>query len=311
MNRNKLKLILLKQPIFRELLFFLFQKKVYKDHVDKKIKKLLDGKLKLSGQKVDNLIISVTSIPSRIFEIKYMIFSVLNQSIRPEKIILWLTKNQFPLMERELPLELLELCKYDFEIHWYEEDIRSYTKLIPALKYFSKFFIVIADDDIYYRKRWLEKLWRDHLKYPNDIICHVADKICFDGRKKVMPYKKWQKNINMRDTSPLYFPLGVGGVLYQKILLFKDTENAELFLKLSPYADDLWFYFMIVLSGHTVRIVKNSYTNMKYINPYKEYNIIHSVKLSAINMDNDKNDEQFENILNYYRDLYFLFTLKV
>lgn len=301
----KIKSAILKNPITREITFFLFRKKVYKSIADKNLQKLFDGKIQLSKNRIDNLIVSVTSIPDRVSEIKYMLYSILAQELRPEKIILWLTASQFPQREAQLPEELLKLRNYDIEIRWCDETIRSYTKLIPSLKCFPDSFIAIADDDIYYHRKWLLKLWNEHLKYPENIICHIADKILFDKTGKILSYKKWSKNIKVGDTSALYFPLGYGGVLYQKRLLFKDIEEADLFMKLSPYADDIWFYFMIVLNGHTVRIVKDPFVNMKWINPYKEYNIEESFKLSHFNMDNDKNDEQFKNITDYYGEKYF------
>jgi hypothetical protein len=290
------------------LLFFFFRKKVYKKRIDKKIGKLIRGKKKLPTNKIDSLIVSVTSFPERIIDIKYTIYSLLTQSVIPEKIVLWLETDRFPLREKSLPAELLAFSKFNLQIHWCEEDLRSYTKLIPSLKVFPDYFIVIADDDIFYKKRWLEKLWNEHLEYPDDVICHVANTITFDANHGVLPYKKWIFNIRSPQSSLLHFPLGVGGVLYHGKFLFNDIASKKIFMKLAPYADDIWFYFMIILNNTTVRIVKKPYTNMQYVNPYREYNLQKGFKLSRINMDNNKNDIQFKAVSEYYK--ISLFDLK-
>jgi hypothetical protein len=44
---------------------------------------------------------------------------------------------------------------------------------------------------------------------------------------------------------------------------------------------------------------------MKYVNSYWEYNIVKQFKLSAINLENDENDIQFEKILEAYKESFF------
>jgi GTPase SAR1 family protein len=296
---KNIKRLLLTIPITRELLFFLFQKKVYRSCIDRKIECLLSGKLNLNGKMIGGLIVSLTSFPERINEIKYTIFSLLDQSIHPEKIVLWLAESQFQNKENDLPKELLAFKMFGLDIQWCE-DIRSYKKLIPALEKYPDYYIITADDDIYYRKRWLQKLWECHLKYPGDIICHIANKIKFDNDGSVMPYTKWKYNIKSKNASCLFFQLGVGGVLYHKKFLFSDISNKDLFLKLAPYADDVWFYFMAVLKNIKIRVAKHPCNKVRYVDPYREYNLAKGYKLTTINIENNQNDVQFKNVMQYY-----------
>jgi hypothetical protein len=46
-----------------------------------------------------------------------------------------------------------------------------------------------------------------------------------------------------------YFPTGVGGILYPPKCFHKDIADKELFLKLAPNADDIWFWAMACLIG--------------------------------------------------------------
>jgi hypothetical protein len=286
--------------VTREILFFIFSKKVYKQFIDRKIYKLINGKISLSDNRIDDLIVSLTSIPSRINEVKYTLFSLLTQTMIPEKIVLWLTESQFPQKERDLPDDILNLMKFNIEVRWYSENIRVYTKLIPSLEYFPDQFIVTADDDIYYKNRWLEKLWRCHLENPDDVICHCALELRFDNNNTILPYKTWRHVVKGTKASFLYFLLGSGGVLYHKKFFFKDVLDRNKFIDLSPYADDIWLYFMVILNNTKIRVVKNPYISQQYVNPYREYSLIKQYRLQDINEDNNQNDIQLKKVLDYY-----------
>ncbi|MDR2409925.1 MAG: hypothetical protein LBE13_17690 [Bacteroidales bacterium] len=295
----RLKKHLLKYTITREVLFFLFGKKVYKKKIDKYIKELFDGKKKLSEETVHGLIVSLTSFPERIDEIKYTIYSLLDQTVSPEKIVLWLAESQFSNKEKELPKILLDLQKYNFEINWCE-DIKSYKKLIPSIKHYPDYYILTADDDLYYERKWLQKIWDEHLRYPDDYICHIAYRIKFNKEGGILPYCGW-KYIKSSDSSLINFPLSGAGGLHHKNYLSPDITNKELFLNLCPYADDIWFYFMLIKGNTRIRVVRKPSNRVKYVNPYREYNLIDGYKLTTINVDNAQNDEQFKKVMNYYK----------
>ena len=276
--------------------------------IDKKIALLFDGRKKLSGKRIEGLIVSLTSFPERIEEIKYAIYSLLDQTFLPEKIILWLAESQFPNEEQDLPKELLIFRNFGLVINWCE-DIKSYKKLIPALEQYPDYYIVTADDDLYYHKKWLEKLWIEHKKYPKDLVCHYVFKISFSN-KNVLPYTQW-RICRKREASFRIFCCSGGGILFHKKYLHEDIGRVDLFLDLSPHADDIWFYFMAVMNGTKIRIVGNPYIRLKYIDPYREYGLSEKYRLSAINVDNDLNDRQFKNMMEHYNiDLYSLLNSK-
>jgi hypothetical protein len=303
----KIKRVLLEIPFTRELLFFVFQKKVYKSNIDRKIHKLLKENKRLSNNQIEGLIVSLTSFPERIDEIKYTIYSLLDQTVLPEKIILWLAESQFPYKENGLPNELLSLKKYGLDIRWCE-DLKSYKKLIPAIKNFPDYFIVTADDDLYYNREWLRKIWFEHLRHPDEVICHLAKEIKFDNNNHVLPYKEWKLIFRSCHSSFIYFPLCGAGALFHRKYLSAQITNKGLFFELTPYADDIWFYFMIVLHNIRIRIVENPCSRLKYTDPYREYYLSHQFTLSSINSgDNKQNDVQFKRILNYYKNECFHF----
>lgn len=101
---------------------------------------------------LDDVIISLTSYPKRINTVCKTIYSLLNQDVKASKIYLYLTHQEFPRKEIELPENLLELIPKGLIIKW-TDNIGSYTKLIPALTEFPEKIIVTVDDDMVYNKK--------------------------------------------------------------------------------------------------------------------------------------------------------------
>lgn len=196
------------------------------------------------------VIVSLTSFPAAIPYATRAIQSILNGSVLPDKVVLYLTFSQFK--EGEIPQELLKLANDNsiFEIRNYDRDIRSYRKLIPALKDFPDAVIVTVDDDVAYHKNMLRDLLRLHEQFPDAILAHRAKRM-----KPGKPYRQWSK---YRWYSFLFqrihsdfknIQTGVGGVLYPPHSLKQDMLDVELFTAIAPTTDDIWFWAAGVANG--------------------------------------------------------------
>jgi len=247
--------------------------------------------------KENDVVISLTSFPQRMYEIHYTIYSLLNQTVKPAEVILWLGEEQFPNYEKDIPKEVLKLQRNGLTIKWHK-NLRSYTKLVPALKEYQNRMIVTVDDDIYYEKDFLEKLIETHKQFPNYIISHRAHKVKF-SKGTIAPYKKWDKCINNSKASYLNFLTGVGGVLYPPNSLYKDVLNEELFMELAPKADDVWFWAMAVLNNTKTVIPKNHVKKLTYVNPERERGLTNEITLFSSNKAGG-NDSQITNVIKYY-----------
>ena len=244
------------------------------------------------GKKLE-LIISLTSYPPRINKIHLTIKSLLNQSLKADKVILWLAPEQFPNKEKDLPQNLTNLCKYGLTIDWYH-DIKSYKKLIPTLRKYPDAIIVTVDDDAIYQYHWLEKLYTSYQKYPKNIQAHRVTQIYYNGTFQVISGgNHYYKNGNYLNKL-----VGLGGVLYPPYCFYKDILNETLFMKLAPTNDDQWFWFQGVLNGVKVRVVENPFIKANYI-PGSQ-----NVGLCKIN-DNGPNLfwVDFNRLLSYYTQL--------
>lgn len=210
---------------------------------------------------IRRLIVSLTSWAPRIRAVDQAIRSILRQTMRADKIILWLSEDEFPLREKQLPLSLLELAGRGLEIRWCE-NLGPYKKLVPALREYPEDIIITSDDDIEHEEDWLEKLWHSYQRRPGCVSCHRATKIIF-GEGEV----KWIAGGReyYRDPSFLNKQTGCKGVLYPSHILDTEAVNESEFTRLAPSSDDIWFWVMGILNGAKVAVCENHNLDLKHI----------------------------------------------
>ena len=192
------------------------------------------------------IIISLTSHPPRIGSAYKTVRTLLHQDVLPDRVLLWLAREQFP--DKKIPRELLELQRFGLEIRWYH-DIRSYKKLIPALREHPDALIITADDDWYYRTDMLRVLLEEHRRYPQQVICHAATGVRFVDENKLTadsPLEGAASFLNMA--------LGGSGTLYPPGVLDQQVLDEKLFMETAPTNDDIWFWAMAVKKGTRIRL---------------------------------------------------------
>lgn len=291
MNKTVIRQFILKHSLTRELFFFFGKRKTNLKKIDNLIAK---RNIQIADKKADNVIVSLTSYGARIAELKYTLYSLVVQSVRPEKIIVNLAFED----EKYLNEELTFFEKYGVEFSFCK-NTRSYKKLLPTLERFPNKCIVTTDDDMYYERNWLQGLYEEHLLYPNDVCGHLAYKIIHNN-KNIKPYSEWIHNYKATCEDKSIFLIGCNGILYPSECFHKDILNENLYMTLAPFADDIWFYFMTILNGTLVRQVKNPIRNLRFVNPYREYGIVSGSTLTQQNVGENKNDIQFRNVFTHY-----------
>lgn len=240
-----------------------------------------------------DIIISLTSYPGRINTIYLTIMTLLNQTIKPRMIVLWLAKEQFPNEMEDLPKNLVGLVEKGLTIRFCDN-------LYPHKKYYYTMlenpdaYIVTVDDDTFYPENMLEKLLEVSRLYPGVICCTWGQSFLNSDEKVGESQELWKEELTYGEPSYNLIPTGVGGVLYPPKSLHLEVFNKDVFMAICPKEDDLWLKAMALLN-HTkaVRIRQKG----------KIYFSILKTQSSGLYFDNvyqSKNKEAWIHIMNAY-----------
>ena len=233
------------------------------------------------------VVISLTSKRARFNNLHLTIKSIIDQTINPDHLILWIDKNEKKFLKKNVE----SLKNYGLKI-CYCKNLRSYNKIIHTLKKYKDSFIITFDDDIIYGNKSVEYLINGQKKNPGKIIANRVHKIILNEKKIPEKYNKWIWNSNCKTRNKLNFQTGVYGVLYPPYSFFKDVSKEKIFKKISPSADDLWLYWMIRLNKKFV--VWSGYRKKNFDNFNLDETLINE------NIKHHGNDEQIKKLIRYY-----------
>ena len=240
------------------------------------------------------IIMSLTTFPARIQAVCLTLLALLQQTVKPDRIMLWLTPEEFPLQEKELPEELLKLREHGLEIMW-AENLKPHTKYFHTMRRYPDAIVITVDDDIIYPRSLVEELYTCYLHHPKAIIARRTHLITFDDSGSMQPYSEWIKDVALYPDEPLMslFATGVGGVLYPPHLMNEDLMNRRAMVSLSLRNDDIWLKFMQVLNN--IPVVQTPV--MGILNPVSD---TQSVGLCYNNVQGGANDVLITNLLKKY-----------
>ncbi|MFN3712204.1 MAG: hypothetical protein ACK4SX_00950 [Alcanivoracaceae bacterium] len=241
------------------------------------------------GEDTLPVIVSLTSIRSRLPVIHWSIRSVLNQSHKPEKIQLWLHQD----LESSIPPSLRALVGPRLEIHYSRLDC-PHLKLLETLTQSPDKIIVTCDDDLMYPESWLLNLYQTHLAYPQDVIANIARLIKIDEQGQPLRYNSWPYIRCALFSDPALMAAGYGGVLYPPKALADQAHNESLFMQLAPRADDLWFKAMSWLANTKVRLSLTPHPDIRPVPGSQR------ISLKKANVGEDKNRTQWAALAEYF-----------
>jgi len=240
------------------------------------------------------IIISLTTIPSRIEYVPYVLGSMMRQTLKPDMIILNLGDELFSNVTLPAVIDKFESAGVTVR---YVPDLKPHTKYYYTLREYPEDIIITIDDDQIYPPNFIEKLYQSYLKHPNAISCYRAHLMQFDENGDLLSYNKWTKEYSEQINIPSMqlFATGIGGILYPPHCMHQEVLNKESLLTLSPIADDIWLKIMQVMNNCPVVV----------ISPFKQLIGVASSKtqkdaLWRSNVSLNKNDIQIQNVLNKY-----------
>lgn len=251
------------------------------------------NKRKVRSEK--DLIVSFTSFPARINNVWQVVECMKRQTLQPDKILLWLSKEQFPT-EDSIPETLLNRRDEQFDIRMVDGDIRSHKKYYYSAKEFPDALIFLIDDDIYYDTDILRRSMKAYIDYGEKcVVCNYGYQIEY-AMNVCKPYSEWHPIEGKKAVgTDLFFGSG-GGTLFRPSDMYKDLTNIFLARQLTPLADDIWLNAMAMKADLTKIMLPHG--------PLLSIKEKHNVTLSSINNGEGRNDEQINAVKKYYGDIY-------
>lgn len=275
----------------------------FKLDIAAKIEKLPFNMLKRNNDESD-IVVSLTTHGKRLAEsAPYGIYSLFTQTVLPNRIVISINKDDWN--EDNLPPLIKRLMQSGLEVIFCR-DVRSHTKFLPALERFPNNPIITVDDDMCYDEHMVEELVTAYNKSDRKTIFCRQGTFPKKRNSKYMSYMQWEDSINFTDECQNKFtqnvsPYGVYGVIYPPCIFDNEIFNSDVFLKLAPHTDDIWFWLMEIRRNIKAQVVMNSKTKNDYNVSLLEYlNENESSALYFQNCLNGRNDKEMYALLDYY-----------
>lgn len=246
-------------------------------------------------------ILSLTTIPSRINYIESTIKSLVEQTLKPEKIILNIPKNysfRFNSSIQDLHIEKI-LNKYTdkITINYIDNDYGPGTKLLGLIKskiinlYSKDTYIVLVDDDHIYKPYMLE-YFDNYSKKHYDNKLRIASYYCYNSHEVTIGQ-------------------GADGFFIHLELLNKFEDYYDIIKNYDyiHYHDDYYISYYFHLKQITINYIKPPYNSLIYTeetsssidslvsikNKYNRYNLNNQLNNIVSNL---KNEGKFDNIIH-------------
>ena len=210
------------------------------------------------------IIVSLTSYPPRINNLQPTLKTIFNQTVQPDKIILWLAASEFPQKEADLPKYLIELIRQKkITIEWCN-NLKPHKKYFYALQKYCNDIVITIDDDLLFSPKTIKCLLKSYKKFPQAVSamrCHImhpegekfADYNCFTHE---------QNEIVGVPSMRLLATNGAGSLFPPRLLDFQYFDE-NLINELCLNTDDLWLKAIEVLSDVPV-VQPQRFGELKY-----------------------------------------------
>ena len=238
------------------------------------------------------LIVSLTSYPARISGVAQVLESLKRQTRPADEIVLYLSGDQYPGREKDLPEDLLKATEAgDALIRWVEGDLKPHKKYFYAFREYASDLVMTVDDDVIYPPEMIESFLETHRQYPGAVVAGRTHLMTFDGAGELNPYTLWvQRTMGFPEGPSLQlFAVGVGGVLYNPGMFPPELLNREAVRENCLEADDLWLKAMELAAG--IPVVRTSLPELVKFVPGSQ-----ECSLYLTNQVGDRNEEYLANI---------------
>jgi hypothetical protein len=223
------------------------------------------------------IIISMTSWTKRINYVGEFIYTFLtSQTIKPDIFYLWLAEEEFPNKEKDLPEDLLSVCKYfKVEICWTKENEGPFKRYYTFFKHYND-MVILLDDDITNDPNTIKAVLAKYKENPIPQVIHycgcggkitIKNEIEYTiGSKPIMPYHITNYFMARSAFTPKSFPLEA----FTK-------EMIELRKKICPLCDESWIHPFLIKNNIPITFIfKLKWHENKEIQNVAIKNILHT-----------------------------------
>lgn len=234
------------------------------------------------------IIVSLTSYPPRIGGVYKVIESLFRQTMQVDEIVLYLSLEEFPKEDKDLPETLRMLIgRNRFRIKWVQENLKSHKKYYYALQEYKDAVVITVDDDTIYANTMVSDLIKSYRQFP-DAVSARRVRIVLKKDETLELYNKWEREIYLEEYIDMprmdLCAIGVGGVCYPPLLINDDWLNKAVILNVAENQDDLWLKYNEIMNNIPVVFTKSSQKDIIIENSQR-------AGLAANNLYGDGNDK--------------------
>jgi len=244
------------------------------------------------NRKCPRVVLSLTTMPERLKKVHIAIDSIINNTITPDLIVLYLYRGEFG-QEYDACIKRLE--KRKIKVVLLEENLRSHKKYIYALKDYPNSIIITIDDDFIYPNDLINNLMQYNRIYPDHVLTFYSRKVKIDKNGKIEAYRKWKKTKNNEPPSFNSIIFSGSGALYPPNTFDSEIFNKEVIKNLSFTNDDIWLSVMTIKNKKKIVALSGIYKNGFISIRYKK-----KKRLSTYNDPGDKRRQAYIDLMKYY-----------
>ncbi len=208
-----------------------------------------------------NIVVSFTSYPPRISTVHRVVESLYQQTMPADEIILYLSLDEFPEMESDLPDTLNRLNgQKGFRIEWVQGNLKSHKKYYYALQNYKDAVVITVDDDTVYAKTMISELVESHKRFP-DAVSARRVRMIIKNSEGLEPYGKWEGETYLDEYADIprmdLCAVGIGGILYP-VFNRDHWSDKKMIFEMAEEQDDLWLKYNEIIDHIPIVYTKSS-----------------------------------------------------
>jgi len=280
-----------KEILRKSFFHYIYRLNNFKTKIVLDCKKMEFG-LNTTEKRKEKVIVSLTSYPPRFAKIHLTLKSILLQSEKPDRIIVYLGSDS---SREQFTNEMLNMEQYGVEYRIdSKRNLKSHKKYFYAMQEFVNDVVVTADDDVIYPSDWLSCLLKSYKKFPKAVSARRVHLMKKNGNELSF-YNFWEDQCRrIKTPSFALIATGCSGILYPphclSSLAFDETRIKDLCFD----ADDIWLKCVEVLNDIPVVWAKNWEVDPLSVDGAQDK------ALSGLNVDFRKNDVYLKNVMDCF-----------